>query len=127
MEGFTRTKLEPSSATPFFRPVLLPYRSCPRFASCSVNHCPLDPQQDRRQPEASDTAKKCGLAKSIRVRIGREYPELLPLMGMTRREHAGQRVWASLGALQQAQVLARGREALKRVNSENKGNSAKTA
>jgi hypothetical protein len=70
-----------------------PFRDCPRFDFCSVNHCPLDPEQAKRLPDPGDKEKKCTLAKTIRMRIGSRFPELLPLGGLTPREYNGHQQW----------------------------------
>jgi hypothetical protein len=64
-------------------------RQCPRFEHCSATKCPLDYWQGVRVKLAGD--ESCGVAKSIRMRIGKNTK--LPLKGLTQREFTGQRHW----------------------------------
>lgn len=70
-------------------------QECPRFPSCSVNHCPLDPEQDQHLPDPNDRERKCPMEKGVRSRIGQKYPDLLPLLGLTPREVAAARTWSN--------------------------------
>ena len=87
-------------------------RQCPRFAGCSVNHCPLDPEQDRHRPHPRDRCKVCPMEKQVRQRIGAKYPDALPRGGLTRQEHAGGLRWSKLGSAEQEAFRARGIQAL---------------
>jgi hypothetical protein len=89
-----------------------PFQACPRFARCAVNYCPLDPQQDRRQPHPADKEKRCTLPKSIRARIGADYPGTLARGGLTPKEFSAAQVWANLPAAERQAIADRGREAL---------------
>jgi hypothetical protein len=84
-----------------------PFRECPRFDFCSVNHCPLDPEQDKRASDPGDKEPKCTLAKTIRQRIGSKYPELLPMGGLTQREFNNAKRWALLPEAEKAATLSR--------------------
>ena len=67
-------------------------RQCPRFERCDVPICPLDLNQDHRTKLTGE--KRCTLAKSIRLRIGKIAG--LPRNGLTRREHASKLRWDGL-------------------------------
>jgi len=82
-----------------------PFESCPRYSSCSANVCPLDPDQDKRAFLPGES--RCGVARTIRVRIAAAYPTLLPRGGLTLREHAAARTWAAMPASQREATLAR--------------------
>ncbi|MGW8185369.1 MAG: hypothetical protein ACWGHO_04650 [Candidatus Moraniibacteriota bacterium] len=66
--------------------------SCPRFKNCSVNKCPLDSDSNLRVNLFSE--RKCDIAKSIRLKIGKKYK--LPKLGLTKAEYVGYRKWNSL-------------------------------
>lgn len=83
---------------------LRPFEECPRYAVCSVNICPLDPEQDRRTIHELDKEQKCPMEKGVRVRIGSKYPDQLPMGGLTRPEWAAAKRMANLSP---AQKLAR--------------------
>ena len=59
-------------------------RTCPRFSTCSVNNCPLDPNPCAI---AEDKEPRCTMAKSIRMRLAGAMPGALPRGGLTEREH----------------------------------------
>ncbi len=75
---------------------LRPFEECPRYAGCSVNICPLDPDPDLRVVHKLDKEQKCPMEKQVRLRIGSKYPALLPLQGLTTKEAAGAARWAAL-------------------------------
>ena len=87
-------------------------RQCPRFAGCSVNHCPLDPEQDRHRPHPRDRCKVCPMEKQVRQRIGAKYPDALPRGGLTRQEHAGGLRWSKLGSAERSAIAEVGRRGL---------------
>jgi len=60
------------------------YKQCPRFNKCSVNCCPLDPDQDERPSMAGDPQTKCKLDRDTRWKIGKDSD--LPRRGLTKRE-----------------------------------------
>ena len=67
-------------------------RECPRFSSCSVNNCPLDPHP----ANPADKEIKCYMEKAVRQRIAAKYPGELANGGRTAREAAGTRIFAKL-------------------------------
>ena len=85
---------------------------CPRFQNCSVNHCPLDPEQDKHKSHPDDRQRKCPMEKNVRRRIGQKYPDLLPLMGLNAMEAAGLAKWNGMTLDQRAALAERGRIAL---------------
>lgn len=67
------------------RPVTqAPFERCPQFESCSAPRCPLDPDADGR--DALPGEPKCLARRSTRLAIAADYPELLPLRGLTHHE-----------------------------------------
>ena len=64
-------------------------KQCPRFSHCSAPKCPLDYYQDSRVKLSED--EKCGVAKSIRMRISKDTE--LPLKGLTQKEFMGKQQW----------------------------------
>ncbi len=54
--------------------------NCPRFNSCSVPICPLDPDMAKRVYVRGEP--KCTMRKGVRIRLGSE----LPWKGMKARE-----------------------------------------
>jgi hypothetical protein len=61
-----------------------PHLECPRFESCSVNHCPLDPEAESRVSLPGDPETKCNARISTRKSIAAKYS--LANKGMTERE-----------------------------------------
>lgn len=90
-----------------------PFLECPRYDRCSVNHCPLDPLQSDREPHPGDKEPVCTMEKGVRARIGSKYLDLLPLGGLTPREHAGARKWANLTTAQRREAKSRLEQARK--------------
>lgn len=80
----------------------LPLYKCPRYSKCSVNNCPLHPVYPHILVCPEDKELKCGVAKSIRVRISAEFPGMLKMGGLTTREHAAKQKWDSLSPDEQA-------------------------
>jgi hypothetical protein len=66
-----------------------PARLWTRWPLCSVNHCPLDPEQDHRWGMASDKQRHCTMARTVRARIGARFPDILPFRGLKPRESLG--------------------------------------
>lgn len=64
-----------------------PYEDCPRYDSCDVNKCPLDPDIKHRNKVPGEG--KCTMRKSVRLRIGGLHSQVLPLQGLTKREYNG--------------------------------------
>ncbi len=62
-----------------------PFRQCPKFESCSVNVCPLDPAMLQRQALADED--RCRSLRSTRLAIAAEHPNL-PTAGLTLAEIA---------------------------------------
>ena len=62
---------------------------CPRFSKCSVNKCPLDIESHLRSNFLGED--KCGIAKSIRLKIGMEYK--LPKLGLSDKEFSFRQSW----------------------------------
>jgi len=65
---------------------------CPRWDSCCSNNCPLAPGRYKTDP--SDPMTKCGVAKSIRLRIGTKWK--LPNQGLKSRELSARKRWDEL-------------------------------
>jgi len=58
------------------------------------------------------------LAKSIRSRIGAEYPNL-PYGGLTRREYAGKKAWEDKPEEEREKIIEKGKKSLKALHSQN--------
>jgi hypothetical protein len=84
---------------------------CPRFSGCSVPICPLDYYQDLKVKEPGDD--KCGVAKSIRIRIGKDTGLLYN--GLTKKEFIGKQQWEQKTELEKNKFIAFGRENLERI------------
>jgi len=67
-------------------------KSCPRFQSCCVPICPLDPLQDRRTYLKGEP--KCALPKATRIRLAAGTD--LPRKGMTKKEWSATQSWESM-------------------------------
>jgi hypothetical protein len=88
-----------------------PYKDCPRFEECSVNHCPLDPQAAIRVSLPDDAETECKARISTRKQIALKHG--LPNRGMTKRELTRERRskakkawWASLPEEEKQRRLA---------------------
>jgi hypothetical protein len=84
-----------------------PFKSCPRYAKCSVNRCPLQTIYPEGFTAKTDKDKKCGLAKTIRQRVSGEFPGFLKLGGLTAREAESARRWAALTDEQRTEQINR--------------------
>lgn len=86
--------------------MILPFHSCPRFEDCNVNLCPLDPDKSNKAllPEES----KCSLRKSIRLRLGKNLPNL----GLHPREFNARKRWVQLGQIEKEQRITQLKENL---------------
>lgn len=62
---------------------------CPRFSFCNANKCPLD--VDVKLRNHIEGEEKCGVAKSIRMRIGKKHG--LPKIGLTDTEYSRKMAW----------------------------------
>lgn len=82
-------------------------RECPRFDTCSVNNCPLDPRYPNLNTVKGDPETKCGCWRAIRERIGAKHPEL-SLGGLTTREAAGDKLWNAKSEEEKQKFLAVG-------------------
>ena len=69
---------------------LSPYTLCPRFNSCNVNICPLDPDQSLRNYLPGEP--KCTMEKGVRLRLGAN----LPNFGLKPLELKGKQRWDAL-------------------------------
>jgi hypothetical protein len=65
---------------------------CPRWASCSVNNCPLDPHQ--RNP--LDAQQRCPMEKRVRLRIAAQFPGMIQRDGLSRQEWAAREFYSKL-------------------------------
>jgi hypothetical protein len=86
--------------------------NCPRFKFCSANRCPLDSDIDLRNEIKGE--EKCGMAKSIRLRIGKEFN--LEKMGLTEREWSARKRYENLSPEDKEKLVRRGSLALKKLN-----------
>lgn len=77
---------------------LSPFYTCPRWAKCSVNNCPLDPKYPGSYVDSQDLEKICTLPKSYRVRVAEQFPGILRHGGLTKREFASSKAWNVLPA-----------------------------
>lgn len=64
-----------------------PFRGCPRFEICSVNNCPLHTAYPNLPVVEADPEKSCGVRRTSRLRVAALHPGVLPLGGLTEREH----------------------------------------
>lgn len=87
-------------------------KQCPRFGSCSVNKCPLDPDINLRNELKGE--KKCDMAKSVRLRIGKEFN--LEKLGLTDREWSARKRYENLSPEDKENLVRRGSEALRKLN-----------
>jgi len=96
---------------------LRPFEECPRYAACSVNVCPLDPDQELRTVHKSDKELKCPMEKGVRMRIGSKYPELLPMGGLTRAEWGAAQAFAKKSLAEKQAMAQRGKVALAAIRA----------
>ncbi len=89
-----------------------PFRECPRFDKCSVNNCPLSSQYPDLYIDIYDKQKECNLAKTIRVEIGRKYPEL-KYQGMTPREWGASKRYEGFSSDEKEHLAKIGTKSLK--------------
>jgi len=88
---------------------------CPRFKKCSVNKCPLDSESNLRVKLSGE--KKCDMAKSIRLKIGKQY-NLLEL-GLTKAEYTGYKKWNSKSEEEKNQIKRRMCEVRRNISNQN--------
>ena len=88
-----------------------PFKECPRFERCSVNHCPLDPDVYRLERESipGDRETKCGLPKRRRMEIAARHPEALPWRGLWPAELAAVQRWEAMPPEERERRVAAGR------------------
>ena len=73
------------------------HKTCVRFLKCSVNNCPLHPEYPDLFIFKDDPERKCTLAKTIRIRIASEHPQIkLKYKGLTSREYNAKKRWDNL-------------------------------
>lgn len=94
-----------------------PPKLCPRFDSCSVNNCPLGPAYPNRLVHPDDNQKSCPMEKSVRARIAKRFPGLLPMQGLTRPEYAGKMAFDQKPVALKCQLAQQGRDSLKRLRN----------
>ncbi len=92
--------------------MIYPPSECPRYDRCSVNLCPLDPEMESRTVHEEDKEQKCPMEKRVRLRIGSKYPDLLPLGGLTAREHSAKARWDSMSPAEKANRIAKAKHHL---------------
>ena len=88
-----------------------PYKECPRFETCSVNHCSLDPKAANRVSLQDDPENECKARITTRKEIALKYGLLN--RGMTEKEIRRERLskakkawWASLPEEEKQRRLA---------------------
>jgi len=81
-----------------------PFEQCPRFFSCSVPLCPLDPDVGKRVKMQGE--ETCPLGKTRRMRIAAAYPKLLPNRGLFPRELSSLLAWEALPPAERARRVA---------------------
>jgi hypothetical protein len=96
---------------------------CSRWTRCSANQCPLDPMAERRPPVDGDPEQTCRAPLAERLALAAEAKRaglMLPWDGLTLEETESGRPIKELLAedqTRQSALLARRREAAKRMNS----------
>ena len=85
---------------------------CPRYNSCSVNKCPLDLDISLRNQLKGEEI--CGMAKSIRLRIGTKYG--LSKLGLTDREWSARKRYEDMSIEEKEKLARRGSLTLKKLN-----------
>ncbi len=103
-----------------------PFEECPRYDRCSVNRCPLDPEQDQRTIHPQDKEQKCPMEKPVRLRIGSKYPDLLPRLGLTVKEWASRQAYANLSPSQKQAAIDRLKATQFRKSGDNEPKTPKT-
>jgi hypothetical protein len=96
-----------------------PFFKCPRFNSCSVNNCPLDSAYPYLYTDSNDPQQKCTLGKIYRLRIAEEYPYILKMNGMTKREFSGKKAWDQMSEEKKEEIIKNGKKSLKALCSQN--------
>jgi len=91
----------------------LPFYRCPRYNRCSVNNCPLHPIYPDLQTDEEDVEKKCGVAKSIRIRIAGEFTGVLKFNGLTAGEYKAKQRYENMSDENKTKM----KESLSKINS----------
>lgn len=86
-------------------------KNCPRFKFCSANRCPLDSDIDLRNELKGED--RCGVAKSVRLRIGKEFN--LEKLGLTDREWSARKRYENLSLEEKEKLVRRGSEELRKL------------
>jgi hypothetical protein len=86
-----------------------------------VNICPLDPFKNEKILLKDDP--KCTLRKSIRLKLGRDLPNL----GLSNFELKARKRWESLGQFEKDSIIARAKANLSKKADKNASNWPKTA
>ena len=94
--------------------MIAPYESCPRFFTCSVPLCPLDPDVGKRVKMQGEAP--CPLGKTRRMRIA--AAKLLPNRGLFPRELASLLAWEALPPEERARRGAEKAAILARAKAE---------
>ena len=92
-----------------------PHRACPRYDTCSVNACPLDPEIGIRASDPGDRELRCPLGKRARRSLFASLPPAaqawLPFEGLYeaefKRREAARRQAATLTPEARAKLLER--------------------
>jgi hypothetical protein len=63
--------------------------------------------------DPEDTETNCSLAKTIRIRIAAEYPDILKYNGLSPREYSAEIRWQNLSPAEQQEIKERGKKQLK--------------
>jgi len=79
----------------------MPFHDCPRFNSCNINKCPLDPFMSEK--ENLEDESDCPMEKGVRLRLGKD----LPWLGLKPRELQAKRRWDALTTEQQEAIRQR--------------------
>ena len=90
---------------------------CPRFQRCNAPQCSLDYWQEDRVEEAEDD--KCGVSKSIRVRIGKDTE--LPRGGLKKSEYNAKMRWEAKPEAEKQEIRKRMRARGEKMKREKKG------
>lgn len=98
--------------------MIRPFYDCPRFKTCSVNNCPLDPEYPDRYTDSEDQQRQCTLGKIYRMRIAGQYPGVLKMEGMTKREYSAKKAWDDLPGEERARIIEKGKKSLKALGSQ---------
>lgn len=94
-----------------------PFRECTRFASCSVNNCPLHVDYPDLYTDPDDSEPRCTLPKSYRLKVAENYKGVLKFEGLTKREYSAKMSWENKTDEERAQIIERGKKSLIAVRS----------